>query len=102
MGANITPKAVTKAGKSIGTVQHVCQAFEKQTSSTKRSGHHPYPKFGKDFEMVLSVLEEEKVFQMIGNRHHDTIKLNCGLLEKLSIDKLIKKVQNNIHQIYFV
>ena len=60
MGANVNDKTVTKAGKCVAVVQRVCQAFEEQTSSTSRSDNHPYPKFGKDFDMVLNVLEQEE------------------------------------------
>ena len=56
LGANITHKAlVVKAGKSIAAVQQVCLSFEEQTSSSSKSDHHPYPSFGKDFPMILSV-----------------------------------------------
>ena len=61
LGANITPASVVKAVKSIAAVQQVRHTFEEQTSPSSPSDHHPYPRFGKDFSMVLSILEEENV-----------------------------------------
>ena len=55
LGPNITPPAVVKAGKSIAAV-HV--TLEEQTSPSSPSYHHPYPRFGKDFSTVLSILEK--------------------------------------------
>ncbi len=103
MGANVNDKTVTKAGKCIAVVQRVCQAFEEQTSSTaSRSDNHPYPKFGKDFDMVLNVLEQERVFTYTANRKHDTFSFSKGLLVKLSKKQLLNKVQTSIDQIYLV
>ena len=102
LGANITPKAVVKAGKSIATVQQVCQSFEEQTSSSSKSDRHPYPRFGKDFSMVLTTLEEENVFVPECERKHETFNLKCGLLEKVSRKDLLKKVRTSIDQICLV
>lgn len=96
LGANINPKAVEKAGKSISAVQHVCEVFEAQTSSC----HTSYPSFGKDFHIVLKVLEEENVFIPSCKRQHESFNFTCGLLVKLKKEDLIKKIQSNIDQIY--
>ena len=31
MGANVNPGSIQRAGKAIGTVQHVCEVFEAET-----------------------------------------------------------------------
>ena len=63
LGANVNPKSNQKVGKSIGVVQHSrCKIFEWQTSHFNISDSHPYPSFGKDFNSILNVLEEENVF----------------------------------------
>lgn len=97
LAANIKPSQVEKAGKSISAVQHVCEVFEAQTSPCQTSQHHPYPSFGKDFNTILKVLEEENVFTPSGKRQHKSFNFNCGLLAKL---KKIKKIQTNIDQLY--
>ena len=62
MGANITPKAIVQAGKSIAAVHSVCREFEQETcsGSTSSSDIHNIPSFGKDFETVLKLLIDEK------------------------------------------
>ena len=55
LGANINPKSVELAGKWISVVHHVCAAF------------------GKDFETVLKVLEEENVFVPLCTLHSRTL-----------------------------
>ena len=102
LGANITPAAVVKAVKSIAAVQQVRHTFEEQTSPSSPSDHHPYPRFGKDFSMVLSILEEENVFVAACKRNHETFNLKCGLLEKVTRRALLKKVQTSIDQVCLV
>ena len=49
MGSNATPRKIQKAGESLQTLQKVCEAFEKQTTTQVGGAKHPYPSFGKDF-----------------------------------------------------
>ena len=49
MGANVTPKAIVKAGRAIGTVSHVCQVFEEPTAGTMHSDRHSIPPLRKTF-----------------------------------------------------
>ncbi len=100
LGANICPKSVQKAGKSLGAVQHVCHVFEEQTSSSVSSGAHPYPAFGKDFFTVLKALEEESVFVPQCKRHHEKFAYEHGqLMDRFSRKELLKKVQHTINKI---
>ena len=62
MGANVKPSSIKRAGNAIDSVYHVCQVFEQQTSSHLHSDKLTIPEFGKDFDTILQVLEEEKVF----------------------------------------
>ena len=97
MGANINPKAIQKAGRSISSVQRVCEVFERQTASSQHSDHHPIPAFGKDFETVLKVLEEEKVFMPTKTgRQHQSFDFECGLMEKVPFKEMVKKIKANI------
>lgn len=99
-GANVNPRSVERAGKSIASVHHICQIFEEQTASTIHSDHHPIPEFGRDFNTILQVLEEENVFVPTSTRQHKSFKFKCGILEKLSCKELIKKVKTSIEQLY--
>ena len=91
LGANINPKAVQKAGRSIGVVQRICETFEKQTSHYHTSGRHPTPKFGKDFCTILNLLEEENVFVPTCKRKHNSFDFKKGLMQRASKSTIIKK-----------
>ena len=85
MRGNVNPTTIHKAGKSITPVQRICEIFEAQTAK-KHSNFHHMPEFGKDFEDILEVLEEERVFTPISTtRAHSSFDLKCGLLEKYSL-----------------
>ena len=60
-----TPKAIVKAAKSVRTIHEVCEVFKKETSNASTSDKHPYHAFTKDFNEVLGVLEEMKVFNPV-------------------------------------
>ena len=101
LGANINLKSVELAGKCISVVHHVCAAFEDQTSPFKPSDHHHLPAFGKDFETVLKVLEEENVFVPLCVRQHPSFKsTHHGLMQSLSREELIKKVKTTVKNAY--
>ena len=72
MGANVTPKAIQKAGRAIAPVLHVCQLFEQQTATYTRSDHHIAPAFGKNLNVILALLDEEAVFMPLRIRAHST------------------------------
>ena len=99
MRANVSPSAIQKAGKAIGSVHHICQQFELQTCKSSHSDHHPYPGFGKDFETTLKALEENKVFLSVADRQHTSFNLKCGLMETLKRTDLLKKVETAISRI---
>ena len=57
-------KATVKAARSIRTIHIICEVF-KTTSDASTSDKHPYPAFTKDFNEVLGVLEDMKVFDPV-------------------------------------
>lgn len=99
MGSNISPSRIQKASRSLAAVQRVCDTFERETVKSMHSDHHPYPSFGKDFRTVLSILEDENVFEHVPGRKHASFSFNCGLLETVKREELVKKVQRSISQI---
>ncbi len=56
--------------------------FEEQTAKGSRSGHHTYPKLGKDFQTILSALQEQEVFEAICERQHKTFNIDGHIMEK--------------------
>ena len=99
MGANVRPSAIVKAGKALGPVHSICQAFEEQTSHYRQYNDHPVPGFGKDLYAILNALETEQVFIPTPGREHKSFKAKIGLMEKFSKKDLIKKVLHSIKQL---
>ena len=82
LGANITPEAVQKAGRTIAPVQHICHIFEQQTATQSVSGHHSIPSFTKDFDIILKLLNDEKILTPTGVREHSIYKHKHTIIEK--------------------
>ena len=99
MGANISASRVQKAGRSIASVQRVCQTFEKQTASQVHTDRHPYPHFGKDFNTILKVLKDENVFNTVPGRHYPSFKFKLGLLQTFRRPEFVKRVEKSIKQL---
>ena len=72
------PKAIVKAAKSVRTIHKVCEVFKKETSDASTSDKNPYPAFTKDFNEVLGVLEEMKVFNPLEKRQHSCFSWISG------------------------
>ena len=98
----ITPKIVEKAGKCLFTVDRICKQFEQETASRKSLGSHAIPVFGKDFDTILKVLEEEEIFTTLKKRDHGTFKFTKHLMETFTETELLKKIRNNIDNIFLV
>lgn len=101
MGGNITPEAIAKAAKSMGTTVQVCSAFEEQTVSVKRAcDKHSYPSIKKDLAKMVNILSQEDVFTTLRKREHAGFeKMKCGILQKHSKQVLIKKFQETMDKI---
>lgn len=99
LGANVTPSAVVRAGKSLAAVHNVCTQFEEETCSTHsaHAGVHNIPAFGKNLQKVLSVLTEQNVMIPQQERHHATFPFKEGLLQRYSRENLKKDVQKTIN-----
>ena len=99
LGANIEPSSIEKAGKCIGVVQHVCHVFEDETSSQHSSGKHSIPQFGKYFETILKLLDEEMVFFPLCRIKHASFDFKMPLMDKFNHKELYSKIKKNIDQI---
>ena len=102
MSANVSPKANLKAGKTIASVQHVCQVFKQQTAHAIHSDHHSDPSFGKDFVTILNVLKTEEVFKPVQVCSHASYKFNSTLLEMHSAEEMRRKVELSLKKLYFI
>ena len=99
MCANTNPVTIQNAGRTIGPVEHICKMFEDQTI-TATSDNHNIPKYGKDLESILDVLQQAKVLDTIPGRCHPSFKhIKCGLMEKISKANLVKGIKKNIQNL---
>ncbi len=101
MGVNLSKEAILKAGKSLYAVHNVCIQFEAETCSSRSNhlahlGRHKTPAFGKDFNMLLSMLMTENVFQPQLARFHPTLTFRKGLLQQYSTTELVKKINTTL------
>jgi len=103
LGSNVSDKSITRAGKSLGALQHVCETFEKETVGTSSTAdYHPYPAFTKDLQKVVKTLEEVNVFVPQGVRWHPTFpSLKQVLLQKFTQKELVAKVKTSIDAIVY-
>ena len=86
---NIKVPTIVKAGKAIGVIQHICEVFEKELGLPKTSGSHHAPSSAKDFESVIAVLNECKVFSLQNSRKHSSYKQQCPLFQSFDQTKFL-------------
>ena len=55
MGANVRPYAIAQAGKALGPVHSVCQAFEEQSSLYRQCNYPPVSSMS-NLHILFSVL----------------------------------------------
>ena len=95
MGSNVTDRSVRLAAESIDVVHHVCNVFVAESSEQKLdSVRHSPPSFEKDFNLILSVLQEQEVFIAKTSRHHNSFKKLTPLFDQLKYDDLLKWIKH--------
>ena len=103
LGANVNPKAIIRASKTIGIVDSICSIFEEQFGQ-KVSGRHVIPSFKKDQDIVIKTLEGANVFKIEKNKHHKTFQFKKGLISVFdkgkTTDWIFEKVLKVIVQLY--
>ena len=59
-GANIVhASAIQRLAKSIGSVSHICQQFEKELGFLANKDYHSAPSFKKEFNTIVAILKSE-------------------------------------------
>ncbi len=94
--ANKTEKAITKIGKTLGTVVPVLDNYDTENGVTHVSGAHKVPSSGKDVNIIIEHLLKNKYFQL--TRADVTLVLvHLGdVLHVLDKDTLIKWIIDHI------
>ena len=100
--SNVTTSAVVRAGKSIGVVNSICHLLESELKSGPDTSKHSFPSFEKDFNTLLSALEESKVFSYTviqgQPRQYGYVIWRHGLLHTLGRDKLLDWIERQPNQ----
>ena len=95
MGSDVTERSVKLAAESIDVVHHVYNVFLAQSSEQKLdSVRHSYSSFEKDFKLILSVLQEQKVFISKTSRHHSSFKKLKPLFDQLKYEEILKWIKH--------
>ena len=83
LGPNVRPAAIVRTAKVVGVMDKVCQLFEVETtrSTSSTSNYHTYPGFAKDYKLVVTTLQDAKVFTLHSGREHSTYNHKSTLLE---------------------
>ena len=84
IGANFTPKAIDRVGKSIGAVKDICSQFENSPSADR----HRQPCWKKDLDEIMTCLKTVQPFSKIPGRKHRCFDFSSGLLGNLNIKNL--------------
>ena len=98
MGANVVPSALACAAKSIGSVDCVCDLFEQSVMAQQTSSKHTIAQDSKDFQLVLQILNEKKIFKEEIGRHHSRFRYSCTLLEQSRKETLCTWLQKLLQE----
>ena len=60
--ANKTPSAIVRVGKSLGSLSHFLDKFDKDNGVRVPTGAHHKPSFSKDRDTILKELQQSQVF----------------------------------------
>jgi L1 cell adhesion molecule like protein len=87
--SNIQPSVIQKAAKSIGVVEEVCNAFQKEMRPNRDiSDKHSKPSSTKDFNLIKKEITDKKVFDIIPKRRHMVYSAEKCILEKVCHEKV--------------
>ena len=95
--SNVHPASIVRAAKAIDVVHRVCNVFEHETQCKRESDRHSCPEFGKDYEIVLSVLQEAEVFSVYPGRKHFSFSKRKGIMDNFDKDKFVTWAKRHIH-----
>lgn len=66
--SNVTPKALSRAAKSVGIVHQVCENITLASGIYQESGHHTRPAFNQECARMVEQLQECRVFASLGRQ----------------------------------
>ena len=72
--ANKTSAAISRVGKSMGTLSDVVEQFDESNDVQVPSGCHHAPATVKDRDLIVQELVDTAVFSPVSERHHDSFQ----------------------------
>lgn len=96
LGSNMTPGAVKRSAKALGTVSHICSRFEQECEIFTNKNYHTVPSFSNDLSKIQQQLERDKIFIVTNNRHHASFPTHQPLLQNLDWKKATEWVKEKI------
>ena len=100
--ANLTPKAIVRVGRCVGSVMNITQQFDRECDVSPTYGTHADVSLKKDVKCVVKELvEKSKVFSNIPGRYHTSFKsLTGSITEKLELDELTQWMGRTIKRMH--
>ena len=97
LGANKTPKAITRIGKCVGVLTSVVQNYDAQTEVKKVSTGHGVLQDQKDCDIVIRELLSHSIFNPIPGRCHRLFRcIESSLFSRFNYEQLIDWMKNHI------
>lgn len=87
--ANKTEKAITRVGKTLGTLSPLLDNFDHVNMVRKASGAHKAPRFTKDRDLIVQHLQKCNIFTCHEGRSHSSFPKPRDVLHSLNHDKII-------------
>ncbi len=90
LGANATPKAITRIGRCVGPIMKVCSHFDSNTNVAQHSGAHSERSFTSDLTRIVQELDSgSKVFRKVpARKRHSFRTLSGSIINNIEYSKL--------------
>ena len=101
LGANATPKAITRVGKCAGPLLKVCQQYDRNTFVLPTSSGHTDASLRTDLTKVLTELvTHSQVFKKKPGRNHSKFKnIRGNIIQKLDKEEVISWMQEQFDKL---
>ena len=97
LGANLTPKAITRVGKCLGSITMVTQQLDKLTGVYRPYGTHSKASVNKDIKVVEELVSTARVFEFTPGRKHSSFSsLSHDFFLGLDITKLLEWMKTHV------
>ena len=100
LGANKTPKAITRIGKVVGVISNTLDNFDKISGVEHGSDKHTRRSDDKDLRLVINELQKSKVFVFSEGRKHGKFpQIRCNMLQSINRSKFDSWMDTNFKKL---